>query len=170
MQDSNLDKKNSKLERDLLIDCLEYGRKTFSDPDFPNGATDQDYLSHLTKCGHDMKNRNMIRIMNHVLSQACLTQSSSQRSNGAEYVSHHQLKVDAYFSLLDYYELQEARSSSKLAKCVAIVSILLTIVTLGVSIYFSIAQLNNSSKFETNQFGQLIDALKNSKANTSKGK
>ncbi len=55
------------------------------------------------------------------------------------------LEDHAYFNLLEYEELQEARESSKVATKIAIAAIVISIISTGFSIYFSILQLDKST-------------------------
>jgi len=63
--------------------------------------------------------------------------------------------MEAYFNLLEYEELKEARQSSKTATYFAFTAICISIITLGVSIYFSNKQLQSPTVLDKNQFNKI---------------
>jgi len=69
------------------------------------------------------------------------------------------IKMEAYFRLLEYEELKDARKSSKKAQTFSTIAIAISIVALGLSIYFSIKQINSPVTLEMDQFEQIQEAI-----------
>ena len=70
------------------------------------------------------------------------------------------IDMDAYFKLVEYTELKEARRSSKIATYFAIAAIVISIVAMVISIYFSYKQLKSPTKIETTQFEKIEEWVK----------
>ena len=70
------------------------------------------------------------------------------------------LSYDAYFNYLDYIELKEARKWSKDAEKHAKVAISIAIVSLVLSIIFSIWQILQPTKINEEQFDDVISLIK----------
>jgi hypothetical protein len=69
------------------------------------------------------------------------------------------MDMDAYFKLLEYVELTEARKSATTATRFASIAIVISILSMGASIYFSKLQLDTPTKIDESQF-ELIKQLK----------
>ena len=65
------------------------------------------------------------------------------------------LEHSGYFNLMEHEELNSARKSSLVAKCFAIIAIIISIISTYTSIYFSNRQLNTPSTISPNQFEQI---------------
>jgi hypothetical protein len=69
------------------------------------------------------------------------------------------LSYEAYFNYLEYLELVEARQNSRQSFWLSFIAIVLSLITLSASIYYSNKQIDSPAKVDENQFQQLLRAI-----------
>ena len=69
------------------------------------------------------------------------------------------LNYDAYFNYLDYLELMMARRNAMSAFWTAIIAIVISIVAMGISIYYSQKQIESPVKIDAEQYQKLIETI-----------
>lgn len=69
------------------------------------------------------------------------------------------LSYEAYFNYLEYLELVEARQNSRQSFWLSFVAIVLSLITLSASIYYSNKQIDSPTKIDRGQFDQLLLAI-----------
>lgn len=69
------------------------------------------------------------------------------------------MKSEAYFNLLEWAELKEARDSSTFAKWLGIGALIVSIGTGFASIYYSNQQLNTATKIDQKQVESIVSAI-----------
>ncbi len=85
-----------------------------------------------------------------------------------EYDDYHHffISIKSYFQLLEYQELKEARRTAFIAQVFSGIAVFLTLVTLGVSISFSVRQINTPILIDNEQM-EIIKSLANDQLSLS---
>lgn len=140
---------NNFMKNDIVIEILQFGRQNMLE--HGTGLNSQEIKEHLEKKGFDMtipkNNTNLSNVMNQYFS--LFSQNPLKYS----------LKLDAYFYLLEYEELQDARASSKQANWWAIIALIISILGSGASIYYSRLQIDTPSEIKQSQLDTLVSKL-----------
>jgi len=135
--------------------ALEYGEKSLNES-WP--VTFNSLKKHLENCGYSFETVEKERLL-----MDLSRESFHIYIEGGEAWKDapHYINTEGYFKLLEYRELREARASSKEARIYAIVAIIISIITLGISIYFSNKTLNQDVRIDRSQF-ETIESIRNS--------
>lgn len=146
-------------ERDVFITLINFGRETRLDGVTPKEALDRLQKEHPDiQIETDAQKANFANLFWQIFEVE--TESGPVPfSNLIVWEQKFLIRRDAYFNALDFEELQQARQSSKQAQWWAIIAILISIISLGVSIYFSNKQLHNASRIDEVQLKQLTPAI-----------
>lgn len=119
----------TKNQGNIYLDALEYGEKQLIKR---QAITRKQLQKYLEDKGYKFITREERRLLKDLGRETFFIRVGDP-SNRKYY-----LNVEGYFKLLEYRELNDARRSSKEARTYAVVAIVLSIITLLVSIYFSI--------------------------------
>lgn len=147
---------------DLYITLLRYGRDHLE-----NGVTYTEVRAHLEKNGFNFRDNNNYKDkhLRRLFPSLFFSPGSSPNApvdhdpimDHSEGVRRH-LRTEAYFQLLEYEELNEARASSRKAHWTAIFAIIISIIAMGFSVYYSHLQLTTPSHV-------IIDTPRTNRAN-----
>lgn len=133
----------TKNQGNIYLDALEYGEKQL----FKRQAiTRQQLRKYLEDKGYKFITNEEKRLLKDLGREAFFIYVG-EPSNRKYY-----LNIEGYFKLLEYRELSDARKSSKEAKIYAIAAIVISIITLLVSIYFSNMELKQKTTIDNKQF------------------
>jgi hypothetical protein len=97
------------MKNDLVIDALTIGRDSFLSN--PKGITKAKLIEELTKHGHDLNLDINIKNLAYVMTTSFFLIPNNNNIEGSGY----SIKLEAYFNLLEFEELREARESAKQA-------------------------------------------------------
>ena len=134
------------MKKDFIIEIIEFGKTDLLNNG--SGITFEETLKYLNDKGIILKEPSVIW---HVLN-TCFRLPTAGNPDG-----RHILKTDAYFSHLEYIELQEARKSSKTANIFAVSALFITILTSGFSIYYSKLQIDSPTEIKQSQWDSLLN-------------
>lgn len=144
-----------KKEDSIHLRAVKYGYER------PNGFLYKDIQRHYSKREKEWEivkeflhvaENNKSAGLNHVTPYILLKRNGTYIENCLFNLSY-----EAYFNYLDYLELVESRKNAKSAFWTAIIAILISIVTLGFSIYFSLKSIHSSIKIDSQQLKQIIN-------------
>lgn len=156
------------MNKNLYIYLLEYGAKKLEDGDYVSAR--QLIMHDLPMAGFTV---NTVRKV-HQLDIYCraiygfnnfnrivLTGEEVSINNGAYSPQYDELYIlpGSYQDYLEYIELKEARRSAKNASYYAIIAIVISIIALGLNIYFSEKQINNSTTIDEEQIHTIINEV-----------
>jgi magnesium-transporting ATPase (P-type) len=142
-----------KKKKDMYLTALEYGEKSLNEG-WP--VTFNTLKKHLEGHGFIFETEEKERLLKDLSRESfhIYIEDGEKWKDAPHYIN-----TEGYFKLLDYRELKEARSSSKEARYYAIIAIVISIITLFVSIYFSNKALNQDIKLDSNQFKVIEEAI-----------
>jgi hypothetical protein len=135
---------------DLYIAILKHGYDKKQE-----GATYKSVKEHLENLGYVFNTVDMDQLYHRLFHQVFSHPKGKELARQVNQETICYMEMDAYFNYLEYIELKEARRSSKRATWFATGAIVISIVAMGVSIYFSIKQLKSPTKIETTQFEKI---------------
>lgn len=144
----------NKDKNDSYIALLEFGESHIL-----CGISYAEIKAYLYKEGYfGNKNEGLLKTL--IIQCFCLYDSGNSIIDGFEFFEHDDntklcLKLDSYYTFLEYVELNEARQSSKVARRWSLIAMVISIATLLASIYFSNKQLNSPTIIEATQFNQI---------------
>lgn len=141
-------------ENDSYIALLELGKNNVLE-----GVSYKEIRDYLYKHGY-FSDENELRLKTLIISCFHLYDSGNSISSGWEFFDNNSdtrlcLDLESYFSFLEYVELNEARQSSKIAHVWSVIAMIISIITLLASIYFSNKQLGAPITIESTQFDQI---------------
>jgi hypothetical protein len=132
----------------IIVEILKYGR--IKKPGKEMGFTRDDLKLHLKNLGFKMDYED--DQTTNIIFDNCFTLNVPQKG---QYV----MRADAYFTLLEYEELEEARASSKQANIWAIVALGASILGTIFAIGFSLKQINTPTEIKQTQIDQIVSVL-----------
>ena len=132
-----------KKPRNIYLDTLEYGEKQLIGR---RAITRKQLQKYLEDKGYKFSTNEEKRLLKDLARETFFI-FVGDPSNRKYY-----LNVEGYFKLLEYRELSDARKSSKEAKKYAIAAIVISIITLAISIYFSNMELKQKTTIDNKQF------------------
>lgn len=134
------------MKQDFIVEILEFGKTALLNNG--QGITFEETLKHLTDKGIQLKNPAVIwEVLN-----TCFRLPPAGNPEG-----RHILKTDAYFSHLEYIELQEARKSSRSANFFAVSALIITILTSAFSVYYSKLQIDSPTEIKQSQIDSVLN-------------
>lgn len=136
------------MKNDIIVEILKYGRS--KKPGREMGFTRDELKSHLKDLGFKMDYED--DQTTNIIFDSCFLPYVPTKGL---YV----MKADAYFTLLEYEELEEARASSKQANIWAIVALSVSVIATGLSVFFSIRQINTPTEIKQLQIDQITHSL-----------
>ena len=136
------------MKNNIVTEILRYGRT--KKPGREMGFTREELKSHLASIGFKMDYED--DQTTNIIFDSCFMMNVPQKG---QYV----MKANAYFTLLEYEELEEARASSKQANVWAIVALTVSIIGTLCSIGFSIKQINTPTEIKQSQIDQITKTL-----------
>jgi len=140
---------------DLYIAILKHGYDKINE-----GVTYDSVRQHLEKLGYSFDADDNISRLHKLFYETFSLHTGKKTRGTVDSESKYYIDIDAYFKLVEYTELKEARRASKNATYFAIIAIVISIVAFGFSIYFSIKQLKSPTKIETTQFEMIEEWVK----------
>jgi hypothetical protein len=138
---------------DLYIASLKYGKNNLMD-----GVTCVGLIKHLDELGYQFettgdKTRLLSKIFTSIFEWPHAAKSPGSIVSDNLTICY--MKFDAYFSLLEHEELQDARQSAKTAKYIAIIAIGISIIATLFSIHFSVKQISSPVVIQQDQFNKI---------------
>lgn len=141
----------SPANKDFYLLMLEHGMKTLE-----VGVTQEEVMQYFKDTygysfDSDDKKNHFRRIFHDVFSDPL--------GRGGQGGNKSFMAMEAYFKLLEYIELTEARKASTTATYYAVIAICISIASMLTSVYLSKTQLDTPTKIEKNQM-EIIKQLK----------
>jgi hypothetical protein len=140
------------MKKDIIVEIIELGKRNLILQG--NGITHKYIKDEILKKGFSFDEPGSEIIIFSVL------YSSFESQNNMHGDNRYKLKIEAYFSYLEYEELEDARASSKRATVWAIAALVVSIVSSLISIYYGQKQLETPTEIRQEQIELLINNLK----------
>ena len=140
------------MKDDLYITTLKYGKETLL-----SGVTYREVKEHLKSKGFGDFDEGEKQRHYSVIFKSVFSDVSNRGTN--DKVKWF-MQMEAYFRLLEYVELKEARASSTKATIFAGIAIVISIFATSASIYYSNKQISTPTTIESSQFEQIKKLLK----------
>ncbi|MBA4241490.1 MAG: hypothetical protein C0448_12250 [Sphingobacteriaceae bacterium] len=136
------------MKDNIVTEILRYGRA--KKPGREMGFTREELKTHLRNIGFKMDYED--DQTTNIIFDTCFMLNVRE-------TMQHVMKADAYFKLLEYEELEEARTSSRQANVWAIVALSVSIIGTLCSIGFSLKQINTPTEIKQGQIDQITKTL-----------
>lgn len=133
----------NKSSENIYLDTLLYGEEKLVKR---KPVERKDLKQYLVNKGYKFNTKEEKRLLA-VLGKIAFNMSPEEPSNRKYY-----LTLEGYFKLLDYRDLSDARKSAREARLFTLIAIGISLLTLIVSVIFSIAELNQSTTISNDQF------------------
>lgn len=133
------------MKKDIIVETLRFGKEATTN--HPKGLLKDEIKSHLKKLGFELNDGELLEF-------DLVFDSGFKQYMPTE--GRYILGVDSYFTLLEYDELEEARKSSKAANRWAITALAISIITVIISIVFSVIQLKTPTEIKQSQINTIV--------------
>ncbi len=140
---------------DLYIAILKHGYDKIRE-----GVTYSSVWQYLNGLGYDVGPDDNTPLYHRIFHETFSHQKGKEFRKQIDRDTKCFIDMEAYFQLLEYIELKEARSASKKATYFAFAAIVISIVAMGFSIYFSNKQLKSPTMIEPTQFEKIEEWVK----------